>query len=144
MHIDPRLNEIDDCLYRVATKAIIMQDDKVLLVQETPELWWGFPGGGIDHGETVELALFRELAEELGVPAAQITSDLTTLHYTVGTVVHGIPRMNLFFRVSIPPELIKSTNQVSGWDWFGKDAFLGLTMSPSYNRQTLAQLIFDR
>jgi len=56
MYVDPRLNQIDDCLYRVATKAIIMQDDKVLLVQETPELWWGFPGGGIDHGETAESA----------------------------------------------------------------------------------------
>jgi len=142
MYVDPRLNQIDDCLYRVATKAIIMQDDKVLLVQETPELWWGFPGGGIDHGETAESALFREITEELGVPAAHITSDLAVVHYTVGTVVHDIPRMNLFFRVSVPPELVKSTSHVVNWGWFTRDEFLELTVSSSYNRAKLARLIF--
>jgi 8-oxo-dGTP pyrophosphatase MutT (NUDIX family) len=143
MQIHPQLNDIDDCLYRVVTKAIITYTDKVLLVQETSELWWGFPGGGIDHGETAELALSRELEEELGVPAKAVTVDTTITHYTIGTIVHGIPRMNLFFRVSLPKELITATDQVVGWGWFTKDEFLAANMSASYaTRQELAQIVF--
>src|SRR6187402_862322 len=113
MHIDPRLNDIDDCLYRVATKAIIVQDGKLLLVQEVPEMWWGFPGGGIDHGEKVEIALAREIEEELGVPANEVSSDFRIAHYTIGTVVNSVPRMNLFFRASLPKEPLKNTDQVA-------------------------------
>src|SRR4051812_28240326 len=99
--IDPRLNKIDDCLYRVAARIFVMQDDKVLLVKESEDEWWALPGGGIDHGESIESALKREIEEELGVPASEISSDFQIVHYTIGSVVNGVPRMNLFFKVSL-------------------------------------------
>lgn len=143
MDIDPRLNQIDDCLYRVATKAIIVQDDKVLLVQEVPEMWWGFPGGGIDHGEAIEVSLLREVEEELGVPVKEVTSDFKIAHYNIGAVVDHVPRMNIFFRVSLPKELLKKTNDIAQWGWFTKDEFMELHMSPSYkDRARLAEIIF--
>ena len=143
MEIDSRLNDIDDCLYRVATKVVIVQDDKVLLVKEIKGMWWAFPGGGIDHGETVEVALIRELEEELGVPAKEVTSDFKIVHYTVGTVVHQIPRMNLFYRASLPKELIRKTSHVAEWGWFTRSEFMELKMSPSYaDRVKLAEVIF--
>lgn len=142
--IDPRLNNIDDCLYRVSTKVLIVQDGRVLLVKEIPEMWWGFPGGGIDHGETVESSLARELEEELGVPAKEVSSDLNIAHYTIGTVVNGIPRMNLFYRVTLPKELLKKTDHVAEWQWFTEDEFMALHMSPSYeDRAALAVVVFD-
>jgi len=143
MHIDPRLNEIDDCLYRVATKALIVHDNTVLLVQEIPEMWWGFPGGGIDHGEAVETALRRELEEELGVSSALVSADLLLAHYTIGGIVNGIPRMNLFYKVSLPKEALQKTDENAGWAWFSKDEFIGVHMSPSYkDRVSLAEVIF--
>lgn len=131
--IDPRLNDIDDCLYRVAIKAIIVQDSKLLLVQEIPEMWWGFPGGGVDHGETIETSLVRELEEELGVPAQEITADSKIAHYTIGTVVNHIPRMNLFYKVLLPKELLQKTGDIAQWGWFTKEEFMNLHMSPSYD-----------
>lgn len=144
MQIDPRLNQIDDCLYRVSTKAVIIQGDKVLLVKEVPEKWWGFPGGGIDHGEAVESSLPREVEEELGVPAQLVSTDFKIAHYTVGTVSNGIPRMNLFYKVSLPKELLKRTTHVAEWGWFTKDEFMNAYMSPSYDgcKDKLAQVIF--
>jgi 8-oxo-dGTP pyrophosphatase MutT (NUDIX family) len=142
--VDPRLNEIDDCLYRVSTKVIAVEDDRVLLVQEIPEMWWGFPGGGIDHGESVALALAREIEEELGIPGKEISCDYEIAHYTIGTILDGIPRMNLFYKVSLRKGQIKKTPHTAGWNWFTKDEFMKLNMSPSYDdsRATLAAVIF--
>ena len=81
MQINPKLDEIDDCLYRVATKAMVVDGDKVLLVKEIPEMWWGFPGGGVDHGETVETSLVRELQEEIGANSEDIKTDFKIVHH---------------------------------------------------------------
>ncbi len=55
----------------VAAVALIDTDGRVLLAQRPAhkELGglWEFPGGKIQSGETPELALIRELKEELGI-----------------------------------------------------------------------------
>ena len=142
MDIDSRLNEIDDCLYRVAIRMLIVQDNKVLLVKEHED-WWAFPGGGVNHGETVEATLAREAEEELGVPAETITSDFKIAYYKIGNVVKGIPRMNIFFKASAPAELIKKTNQITKWGWFTRDELLSLNINSSYDKVALARVIFD-
>ncbi|HEX3082522.1 MAG TPA: NUDIX hydrolase [Candidatus Saccharimonadia bacterium] len=51
-------------LYRVSVKALIRDDqDRLLLVKEGGS-HWELPGGGLDHHETIEEALRRELREE--------------------------------------------------------------------------------
>ncbi len=141
---DPRLNEIDDCLYRVSARIIIVNDDKVLLVKEIPEMFWSFPGGGVDHGETIETSLPREIEEELGVPADKVSCDFRMVHYTIGSVVNGIPRMNLFYRASIPPVLLRAkTDEVATWGWFTRDEFMSLNMSPSYaDKKQFSDVVF--
>lgn len=141
MHIDPRLNDIDDCLYRVAIRVLIMQNDKVLLVKED-EGWWAFPGGGVDHGETVESSLTREVEEELGVPAKKISSDFKIAHYNIGNVVNAVPRMNLFCKASVPEKFLKKTTHVAEWSWFTRREFLELVMHPSYDKTALVDVIF--
>lgn len=140
--IDPRLNDIDDCLYRVAARVLVTQGDKVLLVKESDDDWWALPGGGVDHGESIESALKREIEEELGVPATEISSDFQIIYYTIGNVVNGIPRMNLFFKVSVAEEALQPTSHVAEWKWFTKDEFLKIDLHASYGEEALAPLIF--
>jgi len=53
-----------NAFYRVSIKAIIRNErGEVLLVKEDGGSW-SLPGGGMDHGETAEVALARELYEE--------------------------------------------------------------------------------
>lgn len=55
-----------------AVIAVLLRGDEVLLVsrKNPPDVGlWGFPGGKMDFGETMEAAAVRELYEETGVRA---------------------------------------------------------------------------
>ena len=57
-----------DSLIRVTLKAVIFDDEGcILVVKENGRDWWDTPGGGLEHGETIEQALTRELHEEVGM-----------------------------------------------------------------------------
>jgi 8-oxo-dGTP pyrophosphatase MutT (NUDIX family) len=143
MEIDSRLNDIDDCLYRVAARVLVVQNDKVLLVRESDDDWWALPGGGVDHGESIESTLIREVEEELGVPAIEVSSDFQIVYYNIGNVVNGVPRMNLFFKASIPEDQLQKTDHVSEWKWFTKDEFVEADLHVSYDKTKLADVIFN-
>jgi ADP-ribose pyrophosphatase YjhB (NUDIX family) len=57
--------------YRVSTKALITDDQgRLLLVREDDDPWWGLPGGGLEHDESITQGLKRELMEEVGAELA--------------------------------------------------------------------------
>lgn len=63
-----QLNDPDrtDYLYRISLKAVIYDQEGKLLVTDEAGRGWHLPGGGIEHGETIEQGFRRELKEEIG------------------------------------------------------------------------------
>ena len=58
-------------------------------------------------------------------------------------MVNTVPRMNLFFKVSIPETSLKKTDHISEWKWFTKDEFLRQELHTSYDKTKLIEVIFD-
>lgn len=61
--------------YRVSVKALITdEDNRLLMIQERGD-HWSIPGGGLEHGEEIEVGLRREIYEELGVEVTSIAKQ---------------------------------------------------------------------
>lgn len=67
------MNDDRDASYRACVAMVLFNADGLVLIAErndTSEVAWQIPQGGIDRGETPEDAAFRELGEEIGTQAA--------------------------------------------------------------------------
>jgi 8-oxo-dGTP diphosphatase len=74
-------------LVLVSAVALVDADGRVLLAQRPAGKplagLWEFPGGKVNPGETPEIALIRELSEELGIDvAASCLAPFTFASYT--------------------------------------------------------------
>jgi len=86
--------------------AIIRDDGKILITQRLDNVHlaglWEFPGGKVEHGESLQSALQREIREELGIEISVhdvfFTADhdygvkYVRLHFFNCTAVTGNPR----------------------------------------------------
>ena len=59
--------ESNEIINRPSARAIILKDDKLMMVYSKKEKYYKFPGGGIKDNETREDALTREVKEEVGL-----------------------------------------------------------------------------
>jgi 8-oxo-dGTP diphosphatase len=75
---------------RTVVAAVIERGDRRLLIgqrrkSDTSPLKWEFPGGKVREGESPEVALARELQEELGVTLVKSAELGRVRHYYAGT-----------------------------------------------------------
>ncbi|MDB5629632.1 MAG: hydrolase [Tardiphaga sp.] len=79
---------------QLAASAIVFRDGRILLVRRAHDPGrgrWSVPGGRVEHGETLEQAVHREVAEETGL-AIEIVGlagirEVLPLHQTSGHYV---------------------------------------------------------
>lgn len=86
---------------RVAVRALILQDDRLLLVNAYPsgrsDLWCA-PGGGMVPGASLPANLVREVFEETGLAVAVGAPALINEFHDPGS---GFHQVDLFFRCTI-------------------------------------------
>ncbi|MGA0067440.1 MAG: (deoxy)nucleoside triphosphate pyrophosphohydrolase [Candidatus Nanopelagicales bacterium] len=88
----------------VVVAAAIERDGRYLAARRTKPDWaagrWEFPGGKVEHGESDDQALIREIREELGiaivvgerVPGEWPLHDDLVLHLYVAALADGEPQ----------------------------------------------------
>lgn len=106
---------------------------QVLWAKRAGQDAWQFPQGGIDHGESPEQAMFRELNEELGLEPAHVEILGVTrdwLHYRLpqryirrrrGRVCIGQKQKWFVLRLVASEDLVRfdvtPTAEFDGWRW---------------------------
>lgn len=68
----------------VAVGVVLNPDRKILITRRSPDAHqgglWEFPGGKVEAGESLSVALARELREELGIEIGRISPLLQVRH----------------------------------------------------------------
>lgn len=73
-----KIEHIREKGYRPDVVFCVLHNKRLLLVYKAEHKLWQIPQGGIDHGETPEQAILRELSEELGSTfASQLEKEYT-------------------------------------------------------------------
>ena len=67
---------------------VINSTNKVLICRRKNTRTWQFPQGGIDNGEDIKKAMYRELSEEVGLSKA----DVSLVGESEGTITYDIPK----------------------------------------------------
>ena len=87
---------------REGVRALVLdREDRTLLVEfrdVSGRVWWATPGGGVEPGEDPERTLHRELAEEVGLFAAEVGPVIWTREHTfawAGRLLHQRERIHL-------------------------------------------------
>lgn len=124
---------------KVATRALIHKDGKVLLIRHPMDTIFGFPGGRLNMDEEPKACLLREVREELGievklgaiVDAGIDTYDNGTKHFFV---VYGAEFAE--------PETIMSSDikEVQEVKWLDASEIAAQNIYPSCKRAIAAYI----
>lgn len=95
---------------------LIEQDDALLLVRHRYQDAWGLPGGWVEHGETIEQAIRRELREEIG--ARVIATSVVEVQKPAYT-----PVVDIAVKCEVEPgEMVFNDSEVVETRFFARDA----------------------
>jgi 8-oxo-dGTP diphosphatase len=111
---------------------IIDSQQRILLTKRSiPPFFgqWVMPGGKIDHGEAIQLALKREVFEEVGL---QISIDsLIDVYEHIGVGERQDHYIILYYRTSpLTFELQTNPDELSEACWFAETQLLDLDVPP--------------
>ncbi|EZH65273.1 NUDIX hydrolase [Bacillaceae bacterium JMAK1] len=124
---------------RNSAKAMIIQDDYVLLTKNEDHdgYFYLFPGGGQEHGETLQQTLIRECREEVGkkvdVQDLRHLREYIGKHHEHASFDADVHQIEFYFACSIIGDEEKPSNPDShqiGIEWIHKDQLPTIRLYP--------------
>jgi 8-oxo-dGTP diphosphatase len=129
-------------IFEVGVKALIVRDDRLLLLKRRDYHKWEMPGGRINMGETIRQALRRELAEELPGSGNFAIRDIAYAHQADFVLDSGHQLLLLFFTVktsSVDQALALSPEHEASM-WVSADELHALEVQPHIRKAALLAL----
>lgn len=114
--------------YRVATRAIILDDQQRILVMQNHDGDCELPGGGWEYDETFETCLAREIEEELGVELASSEPDILFLYR--GLNDHNNMSLRIAVRAKLKSHDFEPVDMMRAW-FATREEFLALDFKPA-------------
>ncbi len=107
---------------RLGAYAVVTDGGRILLTRISdvgyPAGWWGLPGGRVEHGESPERALHRELREETGLTASSArlidVHDVHRVEVGRGDMYEDYHGVHLLYSVRIEPGVDPHVVEVGG------------------------------
>lgn len=101
------MSAIQNNYYRTSIKALVLNKDGKFLLSKEADGRWELLGGGLDHGETPQVGLKREIQEETGITVTFV-ADTPSYFYTdkhwkyewIANVLYEVRLENLNFQPS--------------------------------------------
>lgn len=105
----------------LGTRAVLIDGDKVFLIRQTYMPGWQFCGGGVEPGESAELAAGREMVEETGYrPTAPM--QLFGLYHNTNSLTNRDHVALFLCRDYEQAEAFKPNHEIAEAGWFPIDA----------------------
>jgi 8-oxo-dGTP diphosphatase len=127
----------------IIARAVIRRDGQLLLARQRTKSWSFLPGGHVEPGERVEVALVREIAEELGAEAKIVGF--------VGVIEHGSieddathHELNFVFEVAITDTEPVSREDHLEFHWLPIDQLAETDVQPGAVKNVLLVTEDDR
>lgn len=117
---------------RVGVGCIVQQKGKLLLGERKGSLaegYWGFPGGHLEFGETVEDCATRELLEETGLKPTSIRLGPWVENFIKNTQKHYITIFVFIDDFIGKPQRLEP-HKCLGWEWFDLNSLPEPLFSP--------------
>jgi 8-oxo-dGTP diphosphatase len=107
-----------DGVQQLVVGAVVQHDGKVLLLQRPEDDFmggiWELPSGKVDPGESLDVALIREVGEETGLDVSSIQDYLGSFDYTSGS---GKKSRQFNFAVDVSASEPVALTEHDGYRW---------------------------
>lgn len=134
---------------RVSVKAVVFRDDTVLVIKllDADGVFFEFPGGGQERGETLHEALVREVKEETGFDVEPLdlffVRDYIGANHEFAATSSHVHQTELYFHARLRNDVasvphVLDTDQI-GVEWLPLDRLETQRLYPLALRKSVAQ-----
>jgi 8-oxo-dGTP pyrophosphatase MutT (NUDIX family) len=135
-------------VHSATARGVVLHDNQILLIERWREgkHYFTVPGGRIESGETIEMALVRELLEETSIVIAPVREVFTLIgddpehHIFLCEYVSGTPQLHADSEEFAENRLGKNRYEPK---WVNLSDLPGLELAPSFTKLLILNALKD-